>query len=147
MKRSPFFSFFEGKVFGERAGLRVAVGALTYEYASCQWDQSCTQRDFSVGYGGFPFPSMSVGDDVLRRPVESVAIFGGDGHGILFLFILKEKFLGREFERGTFLRKAPLSIKLVLTYPKYPCLYSSSAPRTAPPAAPRRVLWERQTNL
>ena len=29
----------------------------------------------------------------------------------------------------------------------YPSAHSSSASRTAPPAAPRRVLWERQTNL
>ena len=29
----------------------------------------------------------------------------------------------------------------------YPFLHSSSASSTAPPAAPRRVLWLRQTNL
>ena len=29
----------------------------------------------------------------------------------------------------------------------YPLAHSSSARRTAPPAAPRRVLWERPTNL
>jgi hypothetical protein len=53
----------------------------------------------------------------LRRPVESIAVFGGDGHGILFLFILKEKFLGREFERGAFFKK-PLSHKKLFRYPK-----------------------------
>ena len=57
------FFFFKGKVFGERAGLRVAVGVDPYEYASCQWDQRCTQQDFSVGYVGFPVPSRSGGDD------------------------------------------------------------------------------------
>jgi hypothetical protein len=50
--------------------LRVAVGVDPYEYASRQWDQRCTQQDFSVGYGGFPFPSMSVGDDVHGVPLN-----------------------------------------------------------------------------
>ena len=97
--------------------MRVAVGALPYEYASCQRDQGCTQQDFSVGYGGFPFLPMSVGDAAHGVPLNQLPFSKGDGHGILFLFIPKEKFLGREFERGTFFKKS-LSHKTVFYYPK-----------------------------
>ena len=86
--------------------MRVAVGVDPYEYASCQWDQRCTQQDFSIGYGGFPFPSMSVGDDAHGVPLNLLPFSEEtDMESFSFLFY-EEKFLGREFERGTFFKKS-----------------------------------------
>ena len=98
--------------------MRVAVGVDPYEYASCQWDQRCTQQDFSVGYGGFPFPSMSVGDDAHGVPLNQLPFSEEtDMESFSFFLLSKEKFLGREFERGTFFKKS-LSHKTVFYYPK-----------------------------
>jgi hypothetical protein len=51
---------------------------------------------------------MSVGDDVHGVPLNQLP-FSEERDTASFYFLSKEKFLGREFERGAFLWKAPLS--------------------------------------
>ena len=122
------FSFlFQRKSFLGESSIAGGRGALPYEYASCQRDQGCTQQDFSVGYGGFPFPSMSVGDDAHGVPLNQLP-FSEETDMESFSFLFQRKsFWGESLREGLF-SKSPSLIKPYSIIPNNPAYTAALRP-------------------